>query len=329
MAVVGPARLVGRGLGSVPPPVLVVGGIVSLQVGSAIARQLFPVIGALGAVWLRLGFAAVLLLALWRPSPRLSRRAWLVVVAYGLVLAVMNTCFYEAIDRLPLGMAVTIEFLGPLGVALAGSRRWLDVLWALLAAGGVALLTEGGGSVSWVGLALILTAAALWACYIYVGAKLGKHTSGGAGLAWAMTVGAVVAAPLGIVGAGTSLLHPVPLAAGLGVALLSSVVPYSVELEALRRMPPKVFGVLMSLEPAVAALAGLLVLGQVLRPVQWVAIGLVVAASVGATRGSGSNPRPRRPREPRPPAPSPGHSGPARPAGHSDTTPARGPAASG
>jgi inner membrane transporter RhtA len=280
----GLAELAGRGLGSVPPPLLVVAGTVSVQIGSALARNLFSVTGALGAVGLRLAFAAVLLLALWRPSVRMSRRAWAVVTAYGLVLAGMNICFYEAIARLPLGMAVTIEFLGPLTIALLGSRRWLDVLWAVLAAGGVALLTEGGGPVSWLGLVFILGSAALWGCYILLSAKLGEHTSGGGGLALAMAVGGLAAAPLGIADGGGSLLHPMVLAAGLGVALLSSVVPYSVELEALRRLPPKVFGVLMSLEPAVAALAGLLVLGQVLHPAQWAAIALVVAASVGATR---------------------------------------------
>ncbi|HWE89362.1 MAG TPA: EamA family transporter [Pseudonocardiaceae bacterium] len=280
----GVAELAGRGLGSVPPPLLVIAGTVSVQVGSALARQLFAVTGALGAVSLRLGFAAVLLLAVWRPSLRLSRRAWTVVIGYGLVLAGMNVCFYEGIARVPLGLAVTIEFLGPLTVALLGSRRWLDAGWALLAAGGVVLLTEGSGAISWLGVLFILGSATLWGCYILLGAKLGEHTAGGSGLALAMTIGGLATAPLGITAGGANLLHPMALAAGLGVALLSSVVPYSVELEALRRMPPKVFGVLMSLEPAVAALAGLLVLGQVLHPAQWAAIGLVVAASAGATR---------------------------------------------
>jgi len=278
------AALAGQALGNVPPPALVLVGIVSVQVGAALARELFTMTGALGAASLRLVFAGVVMLVLWRPSLRLSGVAWRAVIGYGVVLAGMNMLFYQAIARIPLGMAVTIEFLGPLAVALLGSRRWWDVLWALLAAGGVAMLTDAGGSVSWVGVLFALGAAASWGCYILLGTRLGATTSGSGGLALAMGVSGLVAAPFGIVGAGTLLLHPVPVAVGLVVALLSSVVPYSVELDALRRIPPRVFGVLMSLEPAVAALAGLLVLGQGLRPAQWAAICLVVAASVGATR---------------------------------------------
>jgi inner membrane transporter RhtA len=276
--------IAGRGLGSVPPPMLVLAGIVSVQVGAALAKDLFPIAGAVGVVTLRLVFAAVILLVAWRPSLRMTRQAWLVVLAFGSVLGVMNVCFYEAISRLPLGIAVTVEFLGPLALAIGGSRRLRDVLWALLAAGGVALLTDGGGRVSWVGMVFALGAAACWACYILLSAKLGSQSSGGGGLAVAMAVGGLLVLPFGVAQSGTALLHPIVLVAGLGVALLSSVVPYSVELEALRRIPPRVFGVLMSLEPAVAALAGLLVLGQGLRPLQWMAICLVVGASVGATR---------------------------------------------
>lgn len=277
-------ELAGRGLGSVPPPALVLAGIVSVQVGATLAKQLFGVIGAFGAVSLRLGFGAAVLLLVWRPSFRLSRRALLAVLSYGGVLAAMNLSFYQAIFRIPLGIAVTIEFLGPLTVALLGSRRLLDVLWAGFAAGGVALLTEGGhGSISWVGVAFALGAATCWGLYIPLGARLGEHTSGGGGLAVAMSFAALIALPFGVVSAGTALLHPISLIAGFGVAILSAVVPFSLELEALRRIPPRVFGVLMSLEPAVGALAGLLVLGQALHPGQWAAIALVVSASVGAS----------------------------------------------
>jgi inner membrane transporter RhtA len=220
----------------------------------------------------------------WRPSLRMSRRAWTVVAAYGVILGTMNVSFYLALERIPLGVTVTITFLGPLAVALAGSRRWLDAAWALMAAGGVVLLTGGAGDLHLVGMGFALATAACWAAYILLSVSLGRHTSGGAGLALGMVVAAAVAAPIGIVEAGTALLAPWVLVAGLGVALLSSVIPYSLELEALRRMPPKVFGVLMSLEPAVAALVGLVVLGEVLGAVQWVAVLLVVAASVGATR---------------------------------------------
>jgi len=285
------AAIAGRGLGSVPPPMLVLAGIVSVQIGAALAKTMFPIAGAIGVVTLRLCFAALVLLVVWRPSLRMTRRAWLVVIAFGSVLGAMNAVFYEAISRLPLGVTVTIEFLGPLAVAIGGSRRWRDVLWAVLAAGGVALLTEGGsGSLSWIGLSFALAAATLWACYILLTAKLGEQTSGGGGLAIAMAVGGILILPFGVVESGPALVHPIALAAGLGVALLSSVVPYSVELEALRRIPPRVFGVLMSLEPAVAAVCGLVVLGQGLRPAQWIAICLVVGASVGATRTSAAPP---------------------------------------
>jgi inner membrane transporter RhtA len=278
------AAIAGHGLGSVPPPMLVLAGIVSVQIGAALAKLLFPIAGALGVVTLRLVLSAGVMLVAWRPSLRMTRQAWLVIVGYGVVLGAMNAMFYEAISRIPLGVTVTIEFLGPLALALAGSRRWRDVLWALLAAGGVALLTNGGGHLSVVGLLFALGAATCWACYILLSAKLGQHTSGGSGLAVAMGIGGLLVLPLGVADAGTAMVQPLALVAGLGVALLSSVVPYSVELEALRRIPPRVFGVLMSLEPAVAALCGLVVLGQNLGLAQWLAICLVVGASVGATR---------------------------------------------
>lgn len=286
------AALAGRGLGSVPPPALVLAGILSVQVGASLAKQLFPIAGAVGVVSLRLLFSAGILLVAWRPSLRMTRQAWLYVALFGVVLGVMNVCFYQAINRIPLGVAVTVEFLGPLSVSLAGSRRWLDALWALLAAGGVVLLTDGGGHVSLPGVAFALGAAACWACYILLSAKVGEHTTGGGGLAIASAVGALLVTPFGIASAGTQLVHPVVLAAALGVALLSSVVPYSVELEALRRMPPRVFGVLMSLEPAAGAVCGLVVLGQGLRPEQWIAVCLVVGASVGATRTDRPRPTP-------------------------------------
>lgn len=272
--------------GAIPPPMLVLVGVISLQVGAAFAKQLFALAGASGVVTLRLLFAAAVLLAVWRPSLRLDRRTLAVVVGYGTVLAGMNLSIYQAIDRIPLGVAVTIEFLGPLAVAVFGSRRKLDLLWAALAAAGVLLLSRSDGGVHWSGVAFALLAAAMWAGYILIGGKLASHTTGGSGLALGMAFGALVAIPFGVTGSGTALLQPEVLAAGLVVALMSSVVPYSLELEALRRIPARVFGVLMSLEPAVAALAGLLVLGERLGVLQWVAIGCVVLASVGATRSA-------------------------------------------
>lgn len=273
-----------RVLGAVPPPALVLLGIVSLQIGAAVAKQLFTLAGASGTVTLRLVFAAAVLLVIWRPSLRITRRMLLTVVLYGVVLASMNLFFYQALERIPLGAAVTIEFLGPLAVAVFGSRRWLDGLWALLAAGGVLLLTQAEGGLEFTGVLFALAAGACWAGYILAAAALGSQSSDGQGLAMAMAVAALIVLPFGVVEAGTTLLNPLVLLAGLGVALLSSVVPYSLELEALRKIPPRVFGILMSLEPAVAALAGLVVLGESLRPAQWVAVCCVVMASAGATR---------------------------------------------
>ncbi|MDR7303190.1 EamA family transporter [Haloactinomyces albus] len=287
----GRTHTAGRAFDVVPPPVFVVVSMISLQVGAAFAKQLFALAGASGVSTLRLTFAAVVLLVIWRPSLRMDRRTLLVVIGYGAVLAAMNMSIYQAFARIPLGVAVTIEFLGPLSVAVFGSRRKLDVLWAGLAAVGVLLLSRIEGGLDPVGVAFALLAGAFWASYILMGAKLGNHTTGGSGLALGMAVGALVAMPFGIVGSGAALVQPAALAVGVLVALMSSVLPYSLELEALRRIPPRVFGVLMSLEPAVAALAGLIVLEEALGAVQWLAVGCVVLASVGATRGGGSEPQ--------------------------------------
>jgi inner membrane transporter RhtA len=271
-------------MGGIPPTALVLLGIVSVQVGAAVAKQLFAVAGAAGTVTLRLVVAAVVLVAIWRPSLRMDRHTVVVVVSYGVVLGVMNLCFYAALERIPLGAAVTIEFLGPLAVAVAGSRRWLDGVWVLLAGTGVVLLTGVQGGLLWTGVLFALAAGACWAAYILLAANLGSKSNDGKGLALAMVVGSAVALPFGISSAGTAMLDPVVLAAAAAVALMSSVIPYSLELEALRRMPPRVFGILMSMEPAVAAVAGLVLLGEHLKPAQWVAVCCVVIASVGSTR---------------------------------------------
>lgn len=271
---------------TIPATALVLLGIVSVQLGSAVAKQLFDEVGSFGTVALRLFFAAVVLTVLWRPALALDRRAWTAVVSYGVVLGLMNLCFYLSLARIPLGIAVTIEFLGPLAVAVGGSRRALDVLWALLAAGGVVLLMEGDGDLDLLGVLLALAAGAFWGLYILVGAALGRHTTEGNGLALGMVVAALVAVPVGVADSGTALLAPWVLAAGFGVALLSSVIPYTLDLEALRRLPPRVFGILMSLEPAMACLIGLVVLGESLGALQWVAVLCVVVASAGATRGA-------------------------------------------
>ena len=182
--------MAGRALGAIPAPALVLLGIVSVQVGSAVAKQLFPAVGSFGTVALRLFFAAAVLMLWWRPSLRMDRRMWTVVLSYGVILGLMNLCFYLALARIPLGIAVTIEFLGPLGVALIGSRRWLDALWAVLAAGGVVLLMEGSVDLDLVGVLFALAAGAFWGLYILVSAALGRHTTEGNGLALGMAVAA-------------------------------------------------------------------------------------------------------------------------------------------
>jgi inner membrane transporter RhtA len=278
--------LAGRTFDAIPPPALVLLGIVSVQLGSAFAKHLFSAVGSFGTVALRLFFAAAVLMLSWRPSLRMNRRAWTVVLSYGVILGLMNLCFYLALARIPLGIAVTIEFLGPLAVALAGSRRWLDAFWAVLAAGGVVLLMEGRGDLDLIGLLFALAAGTCWGLYILVGAALGRHTTEGKGLALGMVIAALVAVPFGMADSGTALIQPWVLVAGLAVALLSSVIPYSLELEALRKIPPRVFGILMGLEPAMAALVGLIVLQESLHWSQWIAVLCVVAASAGATRGA-------------------------------------------
>ncbi|MEA2457861.1 MAG: inner rane transporter RhtA [Thermoleophilaceae bacterium] len=269
---------------AVPAPAFVVVGIASTQAGSAVAKTLFDDLGPAGTAFLRVALAAVLLAAIWRPRiAHHSRRDLLLAAAFGLALCAMNFTFYEAISRIPLGIAVTIEFAGPLAVAVAGSRRALDGLWVVLAAAGILLLARGGGDVQTTGVLLALLAGAFWACYILLSARAGQAFAGGSGLAVAMVVGGVVLLPVGVAGAGSALLDPGLVAAGAGVALLASAIPYSLELEALRRLPTRVFGILMSLEPAIAALAGFVILGEGLGAREIVAIGLVAAASLGAS----------------------------------------------
>jgi inner membrane transporter RhtA len=264
---------------------LVVLGVASAQIGAAFAVELFDELGPAGAAFGRLGFAALILVAIWRPRVRGRARGDLgLAVGFGLALGAMNLCIYQAMDRIPLGVAVTFEFTGPLGVAVAGSRRALDLLWVLLAAAGIVLLADyGSGSLDPVGIAFALAAAGLWALYIVLSQRVGTRFGGGSGLALAMVAGAALVAPFGIAGAGSELLRPELLGVLIAVALASSVLPYSFDLEALRRLPARVFGVLMSLEPAVAALAGLVVLDQGLAARDWLAIGLVVVASAGAS----------------------------------------------
>ena len=281
-------------LSRAPSPALVLGAIASVQFGSAIAATLFAQVGPAGAVALRLATATVVLLALWRPRlAGRTRRELLLAALFGLILAGMNLSFYEALNRIPLGIAVTIEFVGPLAVAVAGSRRRVDFLWVTLAAAGILALTRGGAhGLNGLGVALALVAGCFWGAYILVNARLGQAFEGGTGLALAMCVSSVVVVPFGIAAGGSHLLEPRSLALGAAVGMLSSAIPYSLEIEALRRIAPSVFGVLMSLEPAMAALAGLIVLGQGLGPRALLGIALVVAASVGASRRTREPPVP-------------------------------------
>ena len=262
--------------------------IISVQLGAAVAKSLFDSLGPGGTVFLRIAFAALVLFLLVRPKlGRHDRAGYLVAGLFGLTLAGMNLSIYLAFDRIPLGVAVTLEFVGPLGVAVAGSRRLLDLLWVVLAAAGILLLAPlsvlGGTDLDPVGVAFALLAGCLWASYILLSARTGSAFPGGTGLVIALCVGTFVLFPFGIAGASYALLDPKLLLAGFGVAMLSSVIPYSLELEALRKLPARVFGVLMSLDPAVAALAGLVVLGERLEMRAVAAIIFVTIAAAGAS----------------------------------------------
>ncbi|WP_055482152.1 EamA family transporter [Sphaerimonospora mesophila] len=273
--------------GAVPPSGLVLLAILSVQLGAGLAKNLFAELPPSGVVLLRIAIGAAILVPFAPPRLRgLGRRDLAVGAVFGLSLGIMNLSFYEALARLPIGIAVTIEFIGPLGVAVFASRRRLDLLWVALAGAGVILLAPWGqaGDTSWAGIGFAALAGACWAAYILLSAATGARFPGTSGLSLAMIVATIVTAPVGVASGGTDLLRPDVLLIGAGIGLLSSVIPYSLELEALRRMPKRVFGILMSLEPAVAALVGLFVLGEILQVREWAAIGCVVVASIGATR---------------------------------------------
>jgi inner membrane transporter RhtA len=261
--------------------------MVSFQAGASIAKQLIPIIGAPGTTALRLGLSAVIVCLIqrqWRAAP--TRRSAPVILAYGLALGTMNFVFYMALKTVPLGIAVALEFTGPLAVALAGSRRRSDFVWITLAGGGLLLLLPidrlgpTATSLDPIGVLYALAAGVCWAFYIVFGQKAGR-AHGPSASTWGMIIAASFTVPLGIADAGRALLAPSVLLQGLAVAVLSSALPYTLEMIALRRLATKTFGTLMSLEPAVAALAGLVVLHERLTPLQWTAIGAVMIASVG------------------------------------------------
>jgi inner membrane transporter RhtA len=268
-----------------PAPLLVLMSIASVQFGSAVARTLFDDLGAAGVTLLRLGLAAVILAVATRPRLRSwSGAAWRAAVLLGVVMAAMNLIFYLSLRTVPLGIAVTVEFLGPLLLALVQTRRLLDVVWAALAATGVVMLgLESGGAAPIGGLILAFVAGLCWASYIVLSARLGRVVPGTGGLTVSVGVAALLVLPFGVSGASAVGDNPALLIGGVAVALLSSVISYGLEINALRRIPTRVFGILMSLEPAAAAIAGLLVLHQHLGTAEIIALSLVTVASAGVT----------------------------------------------
>jgi len=278
------------------PAAMVLSGIVSVQVGAGIAAKLFHEIPPAAVTGLRLWTSAIAMAViagrgLARAAGDLAeRRAWAdagIAVSFGITLLIMNFSIYQAFSRIPLGVAVTIEFLGPLAVAVAGSRHLRDVLWVVLAATGIVLLTQGGhGHLDVIGVLFAALAGVCWAGYIVLSSATGRRFAGSAGLAIAMVVAGILVTPPAVVAGGGAMFRPAVLATGAVIGILSSVIPYRLELEALRRMPMRLFGVWMSLEPAVAALIGLALLGQHLSGVQWLAIGCVMIACAGAASGA-------------------------------------------
>jgi len=272
-------------LRTVPPPIVVLLAIISVQVGAAFAKGLFQTIGSSGTVFLRVSFGAIIFLLVTRPHVRgYTRSDYLLIVLFGLSIAVMNAAFYAAIARIPLGIAVTLEFVGPLTVSVFASRKRRDFVWAALAAVGVVLLAPFGNStIDPLGVGLALLAGACWGAYILLNVRVGRTFVGGAGLALSMAVAALVLLPLGVWSGGAALLNPKILLLGIGVAILSTVIPFTLELEALRRLPARVFGVLMSLEPAMATLVGFVVLREVVSVRALIALTLIVLASGGVS----------------------------------------------
>lgn len=272
------------------PYLALAGSVVSYCVGTSFAKQLFPLVGAVGTVTYRVGFAALILLAVFRPWRQpISRSDLLATMRYGAVLGMMNFCFYMALRTIPLGLAIAIEFLGPLTVSLLHSRRPSHFAMVGLAATGLALLLPlhaGAHTLDPVGVAFGLGAGLCWGLYIVFGKRIG-HLPGGQAVALGMTTAALVVVPMGVHAAGTSLLAPSLMAMGLLTAITSSAVPYSLEMIALRRIPASQFGILLSVEPAIGAIAGMLLLGEHLTGMQWLAVALVVMASVGSVLPGG------------------------------------------
>jgi inner membrane transporter RhtA len=270
---------------SLPAVPAVLLSIISVQGGAAIAKGLFPLLGAAGTTSLRIGLSALVLLVLVRPRlGRLQPAQWRAVVPYGLALGMMNFLFYCALARVPLGLAVTLEFVGPLGLALAGARRWVDAVWVGLAAAGIALIAPWQGhGVDLLGLAFALAAGGCWAVYIVLGQRTAAVLPGHQAVAIGMLFATLPVLPFGVASGSFLVLTPHLLLLGGLLALFSSVLPFSLEMQALRTLPTRTFSILMSVEPVAAALSGWLLLGERLTTGQWVAVGFIVIASAGAT----------------------------------------------
>ncbi|PTL78456.1 DMT family transporter [Vitiosangium sp. GDMCC 1.1324] len=281
---------------TVPPIPAVLLSIVSVQGGAAVAKILFPALGPAGMSGMRITLSAAVLFAVLRPSlARLTRAQWVAVIPYGLTLGAMNLSFYLALERIPLGLGVTLEFMGPLALAVFGSRWALDFLWALLAGAGIVLLAPwrgGAESLDLLGVVLALGAGAFWAGYIVLGGRVSRVFDGGQGVAVGMLFATLVVLPVALAGGVVSRLTPPLFAAGFAVALLSSALPFTLEMMALRVLPSRTFGILMSLEPAAAAIAGLLFLREQLSALQWLAVLFVSAASAGSALTASRVPRP-------------------------------------
>ncbi|SDO27485.1 inner membrane transporter RhtA [Nakamurella panacisegetis] len=262
---------------------LFLGGAFSVQFGAGVAVLLFPKAGPLGTVTLRLVVSAVLMLAVCRPSLRERNRGdWLTVLGFGAALAGMNGLFYQAIDRIPLGAAVTLEVLGPLALSVITNRRLISWLWAGLALAGVVLLSDGLTGLNLPGVLFALGTGVFWAAYVLLSGRTGARFSGADGLALSLGVAAVLILPFGLLTAGSVLLHPDVFGPGAAVAVLSSMIPYTLELFALRTLSASTFSVLLALAPAVAAVSGFLILGQALTVRDLVAMALVIVAGAGA-----------------------------------------------
>ncbi|MBB5366992.1 MULTISPECIES: EamA family transporter [unclassified Janthinobacterium] len=269
------------------PFLAILASVTSLGLGTSWAKHtLFPLVGAQGTTAVRVGFSALLLLLFWRPWRWSLRRADArAVVLYGAALGAMNLCFYLALRTIPFGIAVAIEFAGPLTVALLSSRRPLDFAWVALAITGLGVLLPFGHNVSGLdptGVAFAMAAAVFWASYIVFG-KRASHLHAGHSVSLGLLAAAVVVVPVGVLHAGSALLSPTVLLVGLGVALISSAIPISLEMVALKRLPPQAFGIITSMEPAVAAILALILLDEYLSTVQWLAIAMIMAASMGSS----------------------------------------------